>query len=171
MSASSQRCSPCLCTCPSFMHVNTRLIFFVFASTFIAAPLSFVRVIARGVVPPVRVGIHSRPSFVYANTRGVDRVRASVHNRLPSVLHAIARGYISLVSTSAFTAAPLLKFQVRVRTSGPGPPNLLNPDPQVRFGPLRWVNPNLNIGSGSGANPVHQVHEPDHGQSNLMCET
>ena len=26
------------------------------------------------------------------------------------------------------------------------------------------MSPNLNIGSGSGANPVHQVREPDHGQ-------
>jgi hypothetical protein len=45
-------------------------------------------------LPRVRVSIHSRPpprpSFVHANARRVDRVRASVHSRLPSVLHANA---------------------------------------------------------------------------------
>jgi hypothetical protein len=49
---------------------------------------------ARGVdLPRVRVGIHSpppRPSFMHANARGVDRVRASVRSRLLSILHANA---------------------------------------------------------------------------------
>ena len=39
------------------------------------------------------------------------------------------------------------------------------PGAQVRFGSARSMNPNLNIWSGSGANPVHRVREPDRGQS------
>ena len=74
-------------------------------------------------------------------------------------------GSTSLVFAShRRSQSPSLKFQALVRTLGPGFPNLLSPDPQVRFGPARWMNPNLNIGSGSGAT-VHQVCEPDHGQS------
>ena len=41
----------------------------------------------------------------------------------------------------------------------------VEPGPQLRFGPARNMNPNLNIGSGSCANLVQHVREPDHGQS------
>ena len=92
----------------------------------------------------VHAGIHSRPPIVCAGQRP--------RGRPPSCSHRHSQ-------------SPSLKFQVLVRTLGPGSPNLLNPDPQVRFGLARWMNPNLLIGSGSGANPVHQVCEPDHGQS------
>ena len=40
----------------------------------------------------------------------------------------------------------------------------VEPGPPGKFSPTRWMSPNLNIGSGSGANPVHQVREPDHDQ-------
>jgi len=44
----------------------------------------------------------------------------------------------------------------------------VEPGPQLRFGLARNTNPNLNIGSGSCANLVQHVREPDHGQS--RCE-
>jgi hypothetical protein len=61
----------------------------------------------------------------------------------------------------AWTRSP----EVRVRTPGSGSPKVVEPGPQLRFGPARDMNLNLNIGSGSCANLVQQVREPDHGQS------
>jgi len=59
--------------------------------------------------------------------------------------------------------------EVRVRTSGPGLPKVLNMD--LNRGPVLpgSMNPNLNIGSGSCPNLVQNVREPDHGQSKSEC--
>jgi hypothetical protein len=43
---------------------------------------------------------------------------------------------------------------------------VIEPGPSEGSGPAICTNLNLNIGFGSGANLVRNVHEPDHGQSN-----
>ena len=107
-SVSSQHRSPCLWTCPTFMHVSARSIFLMFTPTLTATPFSFVRVNARGVdLPRVRVDIHSPPPpppfpaprlctltyegstmFAPAFTTGFPRVYTPTHEGLfPLCLH------------------------------------------------------------------------------------
>ena len=55
--------------------------------------------------------------------------------------------------------------EVRVRTSGSGSCKMSDPDPSKGSGPAIFMNLNPNLGSGSCANPVRRVREPDRGQS------
>ena len=59
-----------------------------------------------------------------------------------------------------------MTLKVRVRTSGlrSGFAQDVEPGPQLGYGSYQTHEPNPNIRSGSGADPVRQVHEPDHGQ-------
>jgi hypothetical protein len=65
---------------------------------------------------------------------------------------------------------PGATLEVRVRTSGSGSCEALNPDPNK--GPVQSIcmNLNLNIGSGACANPVRHVHGPDRGQSSQQAQ-
>ena len=109
---------------------------------------------------------------LYMTGRLSYRVCASVHSRPLSVLHARD----SLPSCSHRRSQPpppplscCICLSSQVSGSGSDPRSRFaqpaEPGAQVRFNSARSMNPNLNIGSGSGANPVHRVREPDRGQS------
>ena len=113
-------------------------------------PFRWCRSNARGVnLPRVHISIHSRRPLPLVCACQRTRGRPCSRQRSQPGFYATPKGLLPSCPHRRSQPCPPLKFQVQVWTLGSGSPNLLSPDPQVRFGPARWMN------------PVHQVGEPD----------